>query len=717
MPTFFSTLTPGEVAKAAFDDSTQTLRTSINAVIAGVQQEVSINAQDDSIRVYQSDGASLRVYVDNFASLSISLSAGSTVTVANPFNGTVFQGTNPWIVGGTVTVANPGGGGSGGTVTVANPVTVVGITGTIPVSQGSSFQVEVGNFPASQGVTFGVASVTFPAVAVQAVTFPATAVQAVTFTGVTINNFPAFPAVQAVTFPVQQAIGVTGSVGVTFPVQQSIGVTGPVSVTQGGSFSVLVGNLPAVQAVTFPVNAGPVSVTQGGSFSVLVGNLPATQAVTFTGVTVLNFPATQPVSGSVSVSNFPAVQSVTLPIGLTVFQGTNPWITTSTILGGTVTIANPAAAGATTTIAALPTMSDRGTTGFISAAGGTLSIATPGCGGVYVNIQGTWVGTIIPEVQAGDGAWNNIGFVPPLGTLNSAVTSNQSFFAPIGGAAQFRLRASAFTSGTAVIAINASAASQSQQVFNLTPSTLMGMMQTTDTTGNIFRLNAVDTANSSTANLAIGATFTGTFTDALAWSNITVAVMTDQASATDGLVVEWSAAGVVANDSDTFTIPANNGQQIALGRKWRYFRIRYVNGAVATTSFALQTLLHSQTPVPSTHRAGDNITGQQDGQLVIAAPARIALTPGSPTFVILGTATSLAVAANASRKGLRLVNVSANRIALAATGSTAVLDAGIVLMPFGGVWNMDEMDFTTNAIQGIASGVTSRLAIQEFSFP
>lgn len=81
MPIFHTTLTPAEVWKAAYDDATQTLRTSINAAIVGVQQEVSINAADDSIVVFQPNGASLHVFVDNLA-----------------IGVTAFQGTNPWIV-------------------------------------------------------------------------------------------------------------------------------------------------------------------------------------------------------------------------------------------------------------------------------------------------------------------------------------------------------------------------------------------------------------------------------------------------------------------------------------------------------------------------------------------------------------------------------------------------------------------------------------------
>lgn len=121
MPTFtFSTLTPGEVWRAAWDDSSQTLKTALYAQIVGVQQEVKIDAADDSVVVFQPTGASLHVFVDNFDSLT---ATGITA----------FQGTNPWIIGGTVTVSNfpsPLGVtfGSAGTITQGTI-----IVGTAPV--------------------------------------------------------------------------------------------------------------------------------------------------------------------------------------------------------------------------------------------------------------------------------------------------------------------------------------------------------------------------------------------------------------------------------------------------------------------------------------------------------------------------------------------------------------------------------------------------------
>lgn len=89
------------------------------------------------------------------------------------------------------------------------------------------------------------------------------------------------------------------------------------------------------------------------------------------------------------------------------------------------------------------------------------------------------------------------------------------------------------------------------------------------------------------------------------------------------------------------------------------------------------------------------------------------LIPASPTFATVGIVSGLVVAANALRKGLILVNTSANRISLG-FGAAAVLDSGATLYPQG-AYNMDEYDFDLGAVNAIASVAGSNLAIQEYS--
>jgi|SRR3972149_8035803 len=88
------------------------------------------------------------------------------------------------------------------------------------------------------------------------------------------------------------------------------------------------------------------------------------------------------------------------------------------------------------------------------------------------------------------------------------------------------------------------------------------------------------------------------------------------------------------------------------------------------------------------------------------------LIPLAPTFATVGVVSGLAVPANLNRRGLILTNTSANTISFG-LGFPAVLSSGIVLPPLS-VWVMDAFNFTTAAVNAIATVAASNLAIQEF---
>lgn len=91
----------------------------------------------------------------------------------------------------------------------------------------------------------------------------------------------------------------------------------------------------------------------------------------------------------------------------------------------------------------------------------------------------------------------------------------------------------------------------------------------------------------------------------------------------------------------------------------------------------------------------------------------IPLLASSPTAASVGVGSASAVAANANRRGLTLINTSSNDISLG-FGAAAVLNSGITLKP-NGVFEMDEYTFTLGAIFAIAGGAASNLAVQEMS--
>lgn len=100
-----------------------------------------------------------------------------------------------------------------------------------------------------------------------------------------------------------------------------------------------------------------------------------------------------------------------------------------------------------------------------------------------------------------------------------------------------------------------------------------------------------------------------------------------------------------------------------------------------------------------------------NGNLVVSE--RIALTYAAPTSASVGTSSATALAANANRKGLVLVNISSAKI-FVAFGQTAVINSGIALYP-GGIYVMDPFLYNTAAVSAIASAAASTLAIQEIA--
>jgi hypothetical protein len=126
----------------------------------------------------------------------------------------------------------------------------------------------------------------------------------------------------------------------------------------------------------------------------------------------------------------------------------------------------------------------------------------------------------------------------------------------------------------------------------------------------------VDTSNSTSTPLGVSGVFTGTFVEVLDYLHITLQVKSDVASATDGLVIEWSPDGTNIDESDSFTVPLNKGKVFTFGPQAQYYRIKYTNGGSAQTFFRLQTILKTGLQKASSHRISDQINTQDDAELV-----------------------------------------------------------------------------------------------------
>lgn len=117
-----------------------------------------------------------------------------------------------------------------------------------------------------------------------------------------------------------------------------------------------------------------------------------------------------------------------------------------------------------------PALTDQTGSGTISAVSQTVVITPSGRNGLGVSITGTWVGTLQLEFNNGDGVWYADDWVDHAnGTAISSISTNSGLFAVVGGHAQVRLRASAWTSGTATVTWNLSVESGYSEVFQVDP--------------------------------------------------------------------------------------------------------------------------------------------------------------------------------------------------------------------------------------------------------
>lgn len=123
--------------------------------------------------------------------------------------------------------------------------------------------------------------------------------------------------------------------------------------------------------------------------------------------------------------------------------------------------------------------------------------------------------------------------------------------------------------------------------------------------------------NSTDVPLSAGKVFTGDgWQSTLDYGVISIDVVSDQDSATDGLAIQWSNDALTVNNTDEFTIYANTPKTFTFGPANRYVRLVYTNGSVDQTTFSLTTILRRVYVKPSSHRINDNIVGEDDAELI-----------------------------------------------------------------------------------------------------
>lgn len=143
---------------------------------------------------------------------------------------------------------------------------------------------------------------------------------------------------------------------------------------------------------------------------------------------------------------------------------------------------------------------------------------------------------------------------------------------------------------------------------------------TADTPVNATLVGKRDDGNSTTTNLAAGATFTGTGIEASpAYGTVSVCILSSHNSAVNGLKFQASIDNINWENIEQYNYVAANGlKSYSFSPSGRYFRLTYTNGATNTTELAIFTVLRSGAVKSSSHRVKDNIDGEHDAELVKA---------------------------------------------------------------------------------------------------
>jgi hypothetical protein len=101
--------------------------------------------------------------------------------------------------------------------------------------------------------------------------------------------------------------------------------------------------------------------------------------------------------------------------------------------------------------------SDLSYTGSIGVLNAALTTNTQTRQTVTINVSGTWTGTLLSEGHNGDGLWTSLPMISSsFAVFSAGTTTNGFYYTNAAGMTQVRVRASAWTSGTASLAMNSS---------------------------------------------------------------------------------------------------------------------------------------------------------------------------------------------------------------------------------------------------------------------
>jgi len=108
---------------------------------------------------------------------------------------------------------------------------------------------------------------------------------------------------------------------------------------------------------------------------------------------------------------------------------------------------------------------------------------------------------------------------------------------------------------------------------------------------DVINSSKISTSNSSSTPLDASAQFVGTAEDVSNFSHVTLYAIADQASASEGLIIEQSSDGINWDKQDKFTLAADTILSKTIKVVAKYLRVSLLNGASAQTELRLQVIL------------------------------------------------------------------------------------------------------------------------------
>ena len=143
---------------------------------------------------------------------------------------------------------------------------------------------------------------------------------------------------------------------------------------------------------------------------------------------------------------------------------------------------------------------------------------------------------------------------------------------------------------------------------------------------SVVKLHAfIDAGNTTEDQLGNGGVFNGVGVDTDGYGTLLVTLNSDQPSVADGLEFQFSNSDPAGSPdwhaSDNYTIGAGSYKTYTIQPVDRWFRLVYTNGVTPTTQLHITTRLFMSHVKPSSHRLADDLSTQDDAELVKAVLA------------------------------------------------------------------------------------------------